>query len=56
MNRYMYIFGREIAQRHPNSNVIAALIRLLRRKIELKNETPLITTVYGKGYRLGKAG
>lgn len=38
----------------PNSNVIAALIRLLRRKIELKQETPLINTVYGKGYRFGQ--
>ncbi|KYC41165.1 two-component system response regulator [Scytonema hofmannii PCC 7110] len=37
----------------PSSNVIAALIRLLRRKIELTNETPLIYTVYGKGYRFG---
>ncbi len=39
----------------PNSNVIAALIRLLRRKIEVGNETPLIHTVYGKGYRFGTA-
>jgi len=38
----------------PNSNVLAALIRLLRRKIELNNETPLIHTVYGKGYRFGE--
>ncbi|GAB1540457.1 response regulator transcription factor [Scytonema sp. NUACC21] len=37
----------------PSSNVIAALIRLLRRKIELPGETPLIYTVYGKGYRFG---
>lgn len=37
----------------PGSNVIAALIRLLRRKIEVGNETPLIHTVYGKGYRFG---
>ncbi|HYW19340.1 MAG TPA: two-component system response regulator RppA [Nodularia sp. (in: cyanobacteria)] len=37
----------------PNSNVIAALIRLLRRKIEIGKETPLIHTVYGKGYRFG---
>ncbi|KZL51254.1 DNA-binding response regulator [Nodularia spumigena CENA596] len=37
----------------PNSNVIAALIRLLRRKIEVGKETPLIHTVYGKGYRFG---
>jgi OmpR-family two-component system manganese-sensing response regulator len=37
----------------PNSNVIPALIRLLRRKIEVGSETPLIHTVYGKGYRFG---
>ncbi|MUH00987.1 response regulator [Scytonema sp. UIC 10036] len=37
----------------PSSNVIAALIRLLRRKIEQTGETPLIHTVYGKGYRFG---
>ncbi|MGK7956192.1 MAG: two-component system response regulator RppA [Crocosphaera sp.] len=36
----------------PNSNVLAALIRLLRRKIE--EEGPLIYTVYGKGYRFGE--
>lgn len=37
----------------PSSNVLAALIRLLRRKIEASNETPLVHTVYGKGYRFG---
>jgi OmpR-family two-component system manganese-sensing response regulator len=37
----------------PGSNVIAALIRLLRRKIEAGNESALIRTVYGKGYRFG---
>ncbi len=37
----------------PSSNVIAALIRLLRRKIEVAGETQLIYTVYGKGYRFG---
>ncbi|MDF5715909.1 MAG: response regulator transcription factor [Rhizonema sp. NSF051] len=37
----------------PSSNVIAALIRLLRRKIEISDNTPLIHTVYGKGYRFG---
>ncbi|MFB2773490.1 two-component system response regulator RppA [Pelatocladus sp. BLCC-F211] len=37
----------------PSSNVIAALIRLLRRKIELPEETQLIHSVYGKGYRFG---
>lgn len=38
----------------PSSNVLAALIRLLRRKIEVNGETPLIHTVYGKGYRFGE--
>ncbi|MGK7943640.1 MAG: two-component system response regulator RppA [Microcystaceae cyanobacterium] len=38
----------------PNSNVLAALVRLLRRKIEGKGETSLIHTVYGKGYRFGE--
>jgi two-component system, OmpR family, manganese sensing response regulator len=38
-------------QEQPNSNVLAALIRLLRRKIEAENESTLIHTVYGKGYR-----
>jgi two-component system, OmpR family, manganese sensing response regulator len=37
----------------PNSNVLAALVRLLRRKIEVKESPELIQTVYGKGYRLG---
>ncbi|PPS44967.1 two-component system response regulator RppA [Chroococcidiopsis sp. TS-821] len=39
----------------PSSNVLAALIRLLRRKIEAPGETPLIHTVYGKGYRFGES-
>ncbi len=38
----------------PNSNVLAALIRLLRRKIEAPGEMSLIHTVYGKGYRFGE--
>jgi two-component system, OmpR family, manganese sensing response regulator len=38
-------------EERPNSNVVPALIRLLRRKIEAEGETPLIQTVYGKGYR-----
>ncbi|ACK69786.1 two component transcriptional regulator, winged helix family [Gloeothece citriformis PCC 7424] len=38
----------------PNSNVLAALVRLLRRKIEADGELPLIHTVYGKGYRFGE--
>ncbi|MBI4781066.1 MAG: response regulator transcription factor [Oscillatoriophycideae cyanobacterium NC_groundwater_1537_Pr4_S-0.65um_50_18] len=37
----------------PGSNVLAAQVRLLRRKIEIDGETPLIHTVYGKGYRFG---
>ena len=37
----------------PSSNVLAALIRLLRRKIEINTEKQLIHTVYGKGYRFG---
>jgi two-component system, OmpR family, manganese sensing response regulator len=37
----------------PSSNAIAALIRLLRRKIEVTGESQLIYTVYGKGYRFG---
>jgi two-component system, OmpR family, manganese sensing response regulator len=37
----------------PASNALAAQIRLLRRKIELGDEVPLIQTVYGKGYRFG---
>ena len=37
----------------PSSNVVAALIRLLRRKVEVKGEPNLIHTVYGKGYRFG---
>ncbi|MBE9005027.1 response regulator transcription factor [Fortiea sp. LEGE XX443] len=40
-------------EEQPSSNVIAALIRLLRRKIEVGKETILIHTVYGKGYRFG---
>lgn len=39
----------------PSSNVLAALIRLLRRKIEAPGETQLIHTVYGKGYRFGSS-
>ncbi len=37
----------------PNSNVLAALVRLLRRKLSVPGETELIRTVYGKGYRFG---
>lgn len=37
----------------PSSNALAAQVRLLRRKIEADGESPLIHSVYGKGYRLG---
>jgi OmpR-family two-component system manganese-sensing response regulator len=37
----------------PSSNVVAAIVRLLRRKIETENEPILIHTVYGKGYWFG---
>lgn len=40
-------------EEQPSSNVLAALVRLLRRKIEIKGEATLINTVYGKGYRFG---
>jgi OmpR-family two-component system manganese-sensing response regulator len=40
-----------IQEENPSSNVVAAFIRLLRRKIEAKGESILIHTVYGKGYR-----
>jgi OmpR-family two-component system manganese-sensing response regulator len=38
----------------PSSNVLAAQIRLLRRKIEGKGGPVLIHTIYGKGYRFGQ--
>ncbi|HEY9736722.1 MAG TPA: two-component system response regulator RppA [Trichocoleus sp.] len=40
-------------QEKPSSNVLAAQMRLLRRKIEPKGTPPVIHTVYGRGYRLG---
>jgi two-component system, OmpR family, manganese sensing response regulator len=40
----------------PTSNVLAAHIRLLRRKIEGSKDLPLIHTIYGKGYRFGADG
>ena len=43
------------AEEQPSSNVLAALVRLLRRKIEINHETQLIHTVYGKGYRFGNS-
>ncbi len=50
---YQQLWAQE---EQPSSNVVAALIRLLRRKVEAKGETPLIHTVYGKGYRFGDGG
>ena len=47
---YSYLWQSE---EQPSSNVLAALVRLLRRKVEIKGETQLIHTVYGKGYRFG---
>lgn len=47
---YQYLWGEG---EQPSSNVLAALIRLLRRKIEAAGESQLIHTVYGKGYRFG---
>ncbi len=47
---YSYLWQ---AEEQPSSNVLAALVRLLRRKIEIKGATTLIHTVYGKGYRFG---
>ncbi|MEQ9620879.1 two-component system response regulator RppA [Coleofasciculus chthonoplastes] len=41
-------------EEQPSSNVLAALVRLLRRKIEAPGEAPFIHTVYGKGYRFGE--
>ncbi|NJN21407.1 MAG: response regulator transcription factor [Leptolyngbya sp. RL_3_1] len=38
----------------PSSNVLAAQIRLLRRKLEPPQTPPMIHTIYGKGYRLGR--
>lgn len=48
---YQYLWGEDST---PSSNVLAALVRLLRRKIEVPGETTLIHTVYGKGYRFGE--
>jgi two-component system, OmpR family, manganese sensing response regulator len=47
---HQYLWSEE---EQPSSNVLAALIRLLRRKIEASGETILVHTVYGKGYRFG---
>ncbi|NJR52286.1 MAG: response regulator transcription factor [Leptolyngbyaceae cyanobacterium CSU_1_3] len=47
---YQHLWGEG---EKPTSNALAAQIRLLRRKIEAVGEPPLISTVYGKGYRFG---
>jgi two-component system, OmpR family, manganese sensing response regulator len=44
-----HLWGQNTA---PSSNVLAALVRLLRRKIEVEGSPELIQTVYGKGYRI----
>jgi OmpR-family two-component system manganese-sensing response regulator len=49
---YQQLWGEKDA---PSSNVLAALVRLLRRKIEQRGEIALIHTVYGKGYRFGES-
>ena len=47
---YQHLWSSEDS---PSSNVVAAMIRLLRRKVEAKSEPTLIHTVYGKGYWFG---
>jgi two-component system, OmpR family, manganese sensing response regulator len=47
---FEYLWREEEA---PSSNVVAAMVKLLRRKIEKKNEPILIHTIYGKGYWFG---
>jgi two-component system, OmpR family, manganese sensing response regulator len=46
---YEHLWGQSTP---PSSNVLAALVRLLRRKIEVNGTAESIQTVYGKGYRL----
>jgi two-component system, OmpR family, manganese sensing response regulator len=48
---YHYLWKDSSEQ--PSSNVLAALVRLLRRKIEIPGQPILIHTIYGKGYRFG---
>ncbi len=48
---YQYLWQDE---EKPNSNVLAAFIRLLRRKISLSGEIRLIHSLYGKGYFFGR--
>ncbi len=40
----------------PSSNVLAAQVRLLRRRLRLPGSPELIHAVYGKGYRFGPMG
>lgn len=47
---YQYLWNET---EKPSSNVLAAQVRLLRRKIEARDEPVLIHSVYGKGYRFG---
>lgn len=47
---YNYLWSPSEA---PSSNVVAAMVRLLRKKIESHQEPPLIHTIYGKGYWFG---
>ena len=49
---YQYVWTDSSGET-PNSNVLAALVRLLRRKIEIEKGQPIIHTVYSKGYRFG---
>ncbi len=39
----------------PVSNVVAAQVRLLRRKLKDENNNPLIENIYGVGYRLNSS-
>jgi DNA-binding response OmpR family regulator len=39
----------------PISNVVAAQVRLLRRKLGDDNSRPLIENIYGVGYRLNSS-
>jgi two-component system, OmpR family, manganese sensing response regulator len=45
-----------VQSNNPSSNVLAALMRLLRRKMTRPGQPELIYTVYGKGYQLSSMG
>lgn len=47
---YQHLWAGEQA---PNSNVVAAQVKLLRRKVDRDYAPALIHTVYGLGYRFG---